>query len=74
MGKNEKNLVCDCGHAFASDQPKAWCPRCGRPVFADPAQQRNQRIGHYMIWAVFLSALTFVVYLFVEMIAKPLLG
>jgi len=74
MGKVEKTLTCDCGQTIVSARPKEYCPKCGRPVFADPAQQRRHKASHFFIWAAFLLTLTFIVYLFVEMIAKPLIG
>jgi hypothetical protein len=74
MGKNEKTMVCDCGQAIVSAKPKEWCPKCGRAVFADRGRQRRNKISQFFIWAAFFLSLTFIVYLFVEMIAKPLLG
>lgn len=69
-----KQVKCQCGHAFESAKPKAWCEKCCRPVFYNEKDQRNHKLSSYYMFTVMAAALMFVTYLFVEMIAGPLLS
>lgn len=69
-----KNVACQCGHIFESAKAKAWCEKCCRPVFYREKDQRRHKISNVYLLTMMAAALMFVTYLFVEMIASPLLS
>lgn len=69
-----KQVECQCGYTFESTKPKAWCEKCCRPVFYYEKDRRNHKLSSYYMMTVMAAALMFVTYLFVEMIARPLLS
>ena len=69
-----KTVQCKCGHAFETTRQKAWCEKCCRPVFYHAEDQRRHRWSNYYMITMMLTVLMFVTYLFVEIIAKPLLS
>ncbi len=69
-----KTVQCKCGHSFESSNNKAWCQKCCSPVFYHEKDQRNYKFGNYYMYTMIATAIMFVAYLFIEMIAKPLLS
>jgi len=69
-----KMVECRCGHAFESSKSKAWCEKCCRPVFYYEKDQRRHKLSNYYMITMMAAALMFVMYLFVEMIARPLMS
>ena len=74
MNAEAKQLICSCGHSVMSDKAKEYCDKCGRPIFADPKEGRKHRLNHFFVLAMILSVFGFLSYIFIEMIATPLLG
>lgn len=69
-----KMVQCRCGHTFETTKSKTWCEKCCRPVFYYEKDRRSHQMSNYYLITVMVTALMFVTYLFVEMIAKPLLS
>jgi hypothetical protein len=69
-----KTVQCKCGHAFETTRLKSWCIKCCRPVFYHAKDQRRHRWSNYYLISMMVTAIVFVSYLFLEMIAKPLLS
>jgi len=69
-----KMVECKCGHVFESTINKAWCEKCCRPVFYHARDQKRHQWGHYYMVTMMVTALMFVTYLFLEIIARPLLS
>ncbi len=69
-----KMVTCQCGHTFESSRAKSWCEKCCRPVFYHDRDQRRHKIGNMYMIGVMAMVLMFIAYLFVEMIAAPLLS
>jgi hypothetical protein len=69
-----KTVECKCGHTFESTLYKSWCQKCCRPVFYNKKDQRRHGFSHAYLLAVMMMVLVFITYLFVEMVAKPLLS
>ena len=69
-----KVVACKCGHTFETNKTKSWCQKCCRPVFYHAADQRRHKWSNYYMITMMLTVLMFVTYLFVEVIAKPLLS
>ena len=74
MNTEAKQLNCSCGHSVTTDKSKVYCDKCGRPIFADPRENRKDKLNHLFVLAMILSVFGFLAFLFVEMIATPLLG
>ncbi|MDJ0784283.1 MAG: hypothetical protein QNJ22_20115 [Desulfosarcinaceae bacterium] len=68
-----KQLTCQCGHSFMSEKEKTWCEKCARPVFYHAKDQRRHKYNQIYVVAMAALAITFLMYLFIEMIADPLL-
>lgn len=74
MGLPNKNVTCDhCGHTFVMDTKKYWCDKCGRPVFYDAKGRRGNMWTNIIVIASFAGVCCFIAYIFIEMIAEPLL-
>ena len=69
-----KMVECKCGHAFETSREKSWCEKCCRPVFYYLKDQRRHQLSSYYMITLMVTVLMFVTYLFVELIAKPLLS
>ena len=70
----QKTVQCKCGHEFETTKHKSWCEKCCRPVFYHTRDQRRHQWSNYYLISMMVSAAVFVTYLFLEMIAKPLLS
>jgi hypothetical protein len=68
-----KKVKCDCGEIVALREKKKWCDKCGKPVFYDPKDARRHKINNIYIVTLVVAAFTFLTYIFLEMIASPLL-
>ncbi len=69
-----KMVECKCGNAFEADKLKTWCQKCARPVFYYEKDQRKHKVNSYYMYTIITTVIMFVSYLFVEMIAVPLLS
>jgi uncharacterized paraquat-inducible protein A len=68
-----KQVSCQCGHSFSSKKEKSWCEKCARPVYYHKKDQRRHKLNQIYVVAMAALAITFLTYLFIEMIAEPLL-
>jgi hypothetical protein len=66
-------LTCECGHSFASEKQKDYCNKCGRKAFLDPAERRKDKINNFYIGTLIVAVLAFIAFIFVEVIAIPIL-
>lgn len=73
MTLEAKQISCQCGHSFSSEKEKTYCEKCARPVFYHKKDQRRNTLNHYYAVAMAALVITFLTYLFIEMIADPLL-
>ena len=69
-----KEIVCKCGHASIIESKKLLCVKCGKYIFYDPQEKRRYQIKSTYVVVMFALALGFLTYVFIEMIATPLLG
>ncbi len=56
-----------------SEKQKVYCSKCGKAVFLDPKLQRNHKINTYYMYAIILSVIAFIAYIYIEMIAVPIM-
>jgi hypothetical protein len=68
-----KDVICECGHSFTSQQYSNWCAKCGRQVFYDPRDKRKSRINHIYFTSLIVLVVLFLTYFFIEMILTPVL-
>ncbi len=66
-------LKCDCGHLFRSEKERDYCSKCGRKVFLDPVEGRKHKLNNYYIGTLVVAVLAFISFVFVELVAIPLL-
>lgn len=71
--KPPKEVQCQCGNLLVVDRKRDWCTQCGRAVYHDPKDQLRHKINNIYMMALILAAFTVLGYLFVEMIASPML-
>ncbi len=70
----QKEVECKCGNVITMSSKKTWCEKCCRPVFYYAKDQRKDRLNNFYLLAVMALVFGFLSYLFVEMIAVPLLS
>jgi predicted amidophosphoribosyltransferase len=74
MSLEPKNVNCACGNPLELNREKVWCPKCARPVYYHEKDRRRDKLNRYYLLTVFFVVITFMVYLFIELIAEPLLN
>jgi hypothetical protein len=68
-----KDVQCPCGHTTTLQSPKMLCIKCGKYVFYDASEKRRHKMNTLYVITMLALAAGFVTYLFIEMIATPLL-
>ncbi len=73
MEKNltPKTVTCQCGNAIELDQESDWCTRCAHKVFYYEKDQHRYRWHNLYIFGVILAVITFLTYVFLELIITP---
>ncbi len=74
MQLKTKSVQCKCGHEFETHREKSWCEKCCRPVFYYQRAQKFHTANTVYLMTIIGGALLFLTYLFVEIIATPLLS
>jgi predicted nucleic acid-binding Zn ribbon protein len=69
-----KRVTCQCGNSFESSKSRSWCQQCCAPVYYYEKDQRRHKINNYYMITVIALVLMFITYIFVEMIAEPLMS
>jgi len=73
MEYQPKEIHCRCGHAIEVSRKSDYCSKCGNKIYYDDKQNRKHRLNSYYMSALVLAVVTFVVYIYIELIATPLL-
>ena len=75
MKKNlqPKTVECQCGNAIEMTQESDWCTQCANKVFYEEKDQRRHRWNSIYIYGIVLAVVTFLTYVFLELIVKPTL-
>ncbi len=68
-----KDITCKCGHTTTLESAKLLCIKCGKYVFYNDKEKRRYKLTTYYTVGLFLLAFGILTYLFMEMIAMPLL-
>jgi hypothetical protein len=69
-----KEVTCKCGNTFEISRKADYCSQCGWKVFHDDTENRRHRFNSYYMTAVVLVVITFIIYIYIELIASPLLS
>lgn len=69
-----KEIQCDCGHTFTIDRRRYWCKKCGNPVYYDPNEKQHHKKNTIYVYFVFLAVITFLTYIFIELIVTPFMA
>lgn len=67
-----KEMQCQCGNTLVVDKRRAWCPKCGKPVYHNPREQYKHKLNNYYIMIAIVVFMAFVAYMFIEVIAIPM--
>jgi hypothetical protein len=74
MALRPKTLTCRCGHTFSTDRYRTWCQKCCAAVYYDKKDRNKFRFDNMYVVGIILAVVTFLTYVFVELIASPLLS
>jgi hypothetical protein len=68
-----KELTCECGNKFMSQQRSNWCRSCGKQVFYNSKEQKKARFNQIYMTVVIAVSIGLVSYFIIEMIITPLI-
>ncbi|GAB6905519.1 hypothetical protein DESC_290026 [Desulfosarcina cetonica] len=74
MALEPKTAICRCGHTMTLTRHRTWCEKCCEAVYYHEKDKNRHRINSIYVVGVILAAITFLTYIFMEMIAVPLLS
>jgi len=69
-----KQVTCRCGHSFTTDRYRSWCEKCCDAVYYHAKDKNRHRNNSVYVVAVVLAVITFLTYVFIELIATPFLS
>lgn len=69
-----KTVTCRCGHSFTADRDRSWCEKCCEAVYYNVKDKNKHRYNSMYVVGVILAVITFLTYVFMELIAVPLLS
>ena len=73
MPLKPKQVACQCGHTFISDRDRSWCEKCANAVYYHKKDRNKFKLNNMYITGVIVAVITFLTYIFMELIAHPLL-
>ena len=65
--------TCACGNPITVDRHRTWCEKCGQPVYYNAKDQNHHKLNTIYVGAMIVLVLGFLTYVFIELIAEPLL-
>jgi hypothetical protein len=74
MSLPPKTVECKCGNTMTVTQKTNWCNKCMKQVFYHAKDQRLAKYDNLYMWAVVISVIFFLSYVFIELIAGPLMS
>jgi hypothetical protein len=74
MALKAKQVTCRCGHAFITDRNRSWCEKCCEAVYYHEKDRNKHRLNHLYVTGIIVAVVTFLTYVFMELIATPLLS
>ncbi len=67
-----KEVRCSCGNVLKMTKKSDWCTKCAGKVFYEKKDQWKHKVSTIWLIGVVLAVFTFLVYVFIELIAEPL--
>ena len=74
MSLKPKQVSCQCGHTFISNRNRSWCERCANAVYYYEKDKNKSKINNWYITGVIVAVMSFLTYVFMELIATPLMS
>ena len=74
MSLAPKKVTCRCGHSFIADRERSWCEKCCDAVYYHEKDKNRYRNNSMYIVGIIIAVVTFLTYVFMELIASPLLS
>jgi len=69
-----KEITCECGNKFISQQRSNWCRACGKQIFYDLKDQKKSRSNQIYYISIIVLVIGLLTYFFIEMILTPLIN
>ena len=69
-----KEITCECGNRFVSQQRSNWCRACGKQIYYDLKDQKKSRSNQIYIMSVVVITIALLAYFIIEMILTPLIN
>jgi hypothetical protein len=69
-----KELTCECGNKFISQQRSNWCRSCGKQIYYDPKEQKKAKSHQFYMIAIIAITIGLITYFIIEMIITPLIN
>jgi uncharacterized paraquat-inducible protein A len=73
MSLKPKQISCQCGHTFTSSRDRSWCEKCASAVYYHAKDKNKAKLNNMYVTGVIVAVITFLTYVFMELIANPLL-
>jgi predicted nucleic acid-binding Zn ribbon protein len=74
MALTPKQLTCRCGHTLTTDRYRTWCEKCCEAVYYHEKDKNKFRLDSMYVVGIIVAVVTFLTYVFMELIASPLLS
>ena len=74
MSLSPKQVTCRCGHSFTTTRDRTWCEKCCDAVYYHEKDKNKFRFNNMYVVGIILAVVTFLTYVFMELIASPLLS
>jgi hypothetical protein len=68
-----KEITCECGNRFVSQQRSNWCRSCGKQVFYNPEDARKNRFTRFYVTLLLVIFIGMTAYFFIEIVLTPIL-
>ncbi len=73
MRLKPKQVQCNCGHVSNLENRNMRCVKCGQLVFYTSKDKKAHKRNHVYVVGMIVAVITFLTYIFIELIAVPLL-
>ncbi len=74
MALSNKQLTCRCGHMFTTNRYRTWCEKCCDAVYYHEKHKNKFRFDNMYVIGIIVAVMTFLTYVFMELIASPFLS
>jgi len=74
MTLTPKQVTCRCGHSFTTTRDRSWCEKCADAVYYHEKDKNKHRNHGIYVVGIILAVITFLTYVFIELIANPFLS